>query len=139
MKRMMVAMDGSAPSKRAAQRAAEMAPKLGLALSLVYVMDERTLLREWEIGGDEQEMHDFHRQQAREALERFSEAPELRGAERVCLFGTPAEALAEAAKADDVEMIVLGSRGRTLLSGMLIGSVAHRLIHLCQKPILIVH
>jgi nucleotide-binding universal stress UspA family protein len=38
MKRILVAVDGSEPSRRAAQRAAEMAQRLGLGLLLVHVL-----------------------------------------------------------------------------------------------------
>ncbi len=138
MKRILVAVDGSDPSKRAAMRAAEMAPRLGLGLTLAHVMPERSYFAEWQIGGDETELHRLHEQEGRALLHRIaSTLPVV--SDQVCLQGTPAEAIAAAAQADEVELVAVGSRGRTLIGGVLIGSVAHRLVHICAKPILIVH
>jgi nucleotide-binding universal stress UspA family protein len=55
------------------------------------------------------------------------------------LSGPAAEVLAEAAKADDVELVTVGSRGRTLVGSILLGGTSHRLVHICKKPVLIVH
>src|SRR5438067_2181241 len=55
------------------------------------------------------------------------------------LSGSAAEVLAEAAKADDVELVTVGSRGRTLVGSILLGGTSHRLVHICKKPVLIVH
>ena len=138
MKKILVAVDGSDPSKRAAQRAADMAPRLGLGLTLVNVMPERAYFAEWQIGGDEAEIHRLREQDSRTLLEKIAATLPV-PAEIACLQGTPAEAIAKAASADDIELVVIGSRGRTLIGGVLIGSVAHRLVHISAKPILIVH
>ena len=138
MKRILVAVDGSEPSKRAAARAAEMAPRLGLGVTLAHVMPDRSYFAEWQIGGDENELHRLREQEAKALLQRMAAGLPV-PAEQLALQGTPAEAIAAAAKADDVELVAVGSRGRTLIGGVLIGSVAHRLVHICGKPILIVH
>lgn len=138
MKKILVAVDGSDPSRRAAARAAEMAPRLGLTLTLAHVAPEKSYFAEWEIGGDEGELHRLREQESRALLQRVAAGLPI-PAELVSLQGTPAEAIAAAAKSDDVEFVAVGSRGRTLIGGVLIGSVAHRLVHICVKPILIVH
>jgi nucleotide-binding universal stress UspA family protein len=53
------------------------------------------------------------------------------------LSGPPAETLAEAAA--EVDLVVAGSRGQGAVARALLGSVSDRLVHLCPKPILIVH
>ncbi len=140
MKRILVAVDGSAPSIRAAQRAAAMASPLGLSVTLMHVMLDHSYFGEWKIGGDETELHRAREEEAQALLAKVA-AESLPGAEvdKRVVIGTPAEAIAKAARAPDVELIVVGSRGRTLIGGVLIGSVAHRLVHICDKPILIVH
>jgi nucleotide-binding universal stress UspA family protein len=138
MKRMLVAIDGSEPSRRAARRAAEMAPKLGLSLSFIHVVPSHAILNEWQVGGDEREMRELRRQDGLSMLSRVAREvgvePEL-----ICVEGTPAEAIDHVARHDDVEVLAVGSRGRTLIGGILIGSVAHRLVHICRKAILVVH
>lgn len=51
--------------------------------------------------------------------------------------GSPAEELARRAERDDVEMVVIGSRGRRVVARLLLGSVADRLAHISPKPVLI--
>ena len=38
----------------------------------------------------------------------------------------------------DVGVIVMGSRGRSDLTGFILGSTAHKVIHLTDRPVLIV-
>jgi nucleotide-binding universal stress UspA family protein len=47
------------------------------------------------------------------------------------------EVMAQAAE-EHSDVIVLGSRGLTDLSGLLVGSVAHRVLHLSSVPVLVV-
>ena len=42
------------------------------------------------------------------------------------------------AQSGDVEMVVVGHRGRGAIKRMLLGSVADRLVQICPKPGLIV-
>lgn len=50
----------------------------------------------------------------------------------------PAGAILEQARDLDAGMIVLGSRGRSPLSGLLLGSVAHKVIQLATCPVLVI-
>lgn len=42
------------------------------------------------------------------------------------------------ADTEKCEMIIMGSRGRTNLEGLIVGSVTHRVLHLAKCPILVV-
>ena len=55
------------------------------------------------------------------------------------LFGAPAECIAEEATAPDVGLVVVGSRGHGAVARMFLGSVSDRLVHICSKPVLVVH
>lgn len=50
----------------------------------------------------------------------------------------PARAILEHARDLDATMIVLGSRGLSALGGLLLGSVAHKIIQLATCPVLVV-
>jgi nucleotide-binding universal stress UspA family protein len=138
MKRIVVAIDGSDPSVRAARRAAELARKLEMGLTFVHVVPSHAILNEWQVGGTERDLRELRCKEGLGMLSRVAKEvgvePQLQ-----CVEGTPAEAIEKLSHAEDVEMLVVGSRGRTLLGGMLIGSVAHRLVHLSRKAILVVH
>ena len=53
------------------------------------------------------------------------------------LYGHAAREIVEDAKARDVGAIIMGSRGRSDL-GLVLGSTAHKVIHLTDRPVLIV-
>lgn len=52
--------------------------------------------------------------------------------------GLAAHAIAEAAKADGADLIVVGTRGHTRLGGLLVGSVTQRLLQVAPCPVLAV-
>ena len=54
------------------------------------------------------------------------------------LFGYAARSIVDDAKEHDVDVIVMGSRGRGDLAGLILGSTAHKVIHLADRPVLIV-
>ena len=54
------------------------------------------------------------------------------------LFGYAARNIVDDAKEHDVDVIVMGSRGRGDLAGLIVGSTAHKVIHLADRPVLIV-
>jgi nucleotide-binding universal stress UspA family protein len=50
----------------------------------------------------------------------------------------PADLIADAAKENDADVIVVGTRGHGRVAGMLLGSVTQRLLHLTPCPVLAV-
>ena len=54
------------------------------------------------------------------------------------LFGYAARNIVDDAKEHDVDVIVMDSRGRGDLAGLILGSTAHKVIHLADRPVLIV-
>jgi nucleotide-binding universal stress UspA family protein len=52
--------------------------------------------------------------------------------------GRPSDGLVEIADQVDARMIVVGSYGEKPLKGALIGSTAHKLLHLSERPVLVV-
>lgn len=61
-----------------------------------------------------------------------------------CLFtrhihvGQPAEVIVRQAEVLDCSLIVIGSHGRSGLPGLLLGSVAQRVLQLSKRPVLVV-
>ena len=57
---------------------------------------------------------------------------------RTTLFGYAAREIVDDAIEHDADLIVMGSRGRSNLVGFILGSTAHKVIHLTDRPVLIV-
>jgi nucleotide-binding universal stress UspA family protein len=53
-------------------------------------------------------------------------------------FGHAAKEIIADAKLHDVGVIVMGSRGRGDTTGLVLGSTAHKVIHLSDRPVLVV-
>jgi nucleotide-binding universal stress UspA family protein len=140
MRRILVAVDGSAPASRGARLAADVAVRFGARMTLAYVVP-RLLLPPDVYGLTVEELEREKRALGERVLHEALGALGDAGVEvdTALLSGAPAETLAEAAAAEDVDLVVAGSRGQGAVSRVLLGSVSDRLAHLCPKPILIVH
>jgi nucleotide-binding universal stress UspA family protein len=57
---------------------------------------------------------------------------------RDTVFGYAAREIIEDARELDADVIVMGSRGRGDLAGLVLGSTAHKVIHLADRPVLVV-
>jgi nucleotide-binding universal stress UspA family protein len=57
---------------------------------------------------------------------------------RTIRLGGPAHEIANVAAAVDAELIVVGTRGRSPVSEVLLGSVPIRLLHITHRPVLVV-
>jgi nucleotide-binding universal stress UspA family protein len=60
------------------------------------------------------------------------------GEVRNTVFGYAAREIINDAEELNADVIVMGSRGRGDLAGLLLGSTAHKVIHLSSRPVLIV-
>lgn len=140
MKRILVAVDGSEPSSRGARLAADIAVRFGARITLAHVVP-RLLLPPDVYGLTTAEVEREKRAHGEAVLHDALTALGGAGVEvdTLVLSGAPAETLADAAAAPDVDLVVAGSRGQGAVARVLLGSVSDRLAHLCPKPILIVH
>lgn len=139
MKRILVGVDGSEASVKAAQLAAEIAIRFGARVTLAYVVPRLLLPPDaygLTVADVEQEHRVFGEKLLAHALTRLGESGVQ--VDTVVLTGPPAEGLAESAQATDVDLVVVGSRGRGAVARMLLGSVTDRLVHICPKPVLVV-
>jgi nucleotide-binding universal stress UspA family protein len=140
MRRILVAIDGSDSALKATRMAADIAQRFGSRLTLVYVVPR--LLLPPDVYG--LTVADVEREQRAHGETLVSEAIAKLGEPGVnvdtqILTGPPAESIAEAAQAADVDLVVVGSRGRGAAARVLLGSTSTRLVHISPKPILVVH
>lgn len=130
------ASDGSDHANRALDLARGLAEASSAKLIAVHVK-EITVGR----GGgypvlvDEEEIERQIESQAKELKEAGLDATyDQRGT----TMGGAAHAIADAATETGADLIVVGTRGQGPLSGLLLGSVTHRLLHVAPCPVLAV-
>ncbi len=140
MKRILVAVDGSESSLKAARMAADVAVRFGAKLTLCHVVP-KLLLPPDVYGLTIAEVEKEHRAYADRLLEAAVASLDEPGLEisTVVLYGSPAEAIAEEGAASEVGLVVVGSRGHGAVARMFLGSVSDRLVHISSKPVLVVH
>ena len=135
--RILVAVDHSEMSDRAVLAARDLAV---LSKGEVWVLH----LREREMGFKtgvltiDETTQDANAQVAA-SVEVLTEAGiKAHGEVRNTIFGLAAREIVNDAMEVDADVIVMGSRGRSDLAGLLLGSTAHKVIHLSDRAVLVV-
>jgi nucleotide-binding universal stress UspA family protein len=134
----LAATDFSAPSRRAADRAARLAHETGAQLTLMHVVSGRKLdeLRQW-LGAS----HTAELQLIIDAEERLqSLADELATARHVTVQThlSTGPVLDEIILQAHAELLVLGARGAGFLRRLVLGTTSERLLRRSTRPLLVV-
>ena len=134
---LVVAVDGSLEAQRAIDAAARLARATGAAVSLVHVGPQPETLQ---VAGEHDGFSRAYAGYADAMLRRLAQSPSLAGltvTTRV-LEGDPATCIAAHAREASADLVVSGSRGLNAVTRLLVGSVSTRLLHLCDRPVMIV-
>lgn len=141
IERILVATDFSAGATAAAEVAARLARQLGAAVDVVTVINTAPLAEAYgDVGYRSQRMEEITLG-ARAEAERFA-ATHFSGVAHVSLHVRDGNAyleIVQAAQDYGSDMIIVGTRGRTGLAHLLIGSVAERVVRGSPVPVLTVH
>jgi len=134
--RLLVAVDHSEASARVLAAAKDLA---SLSKGKVWVLH----LREKEViaqMGDVPSESDAEADQAiRDGVDMLRQAGiDAEGEVRQTTFGHAAREIVADAKEHDAGVIIMGSRGRGDFAGALLGSTAHKVIHLTDRPVMVV-
>lgn len=70
--------------------------------------------------------------------EQISRNKNVQGIVRVSAMGDPAHEILNQTEKSNIDLIVMGTRGLSNISGLVLGSVSHKIIHLAQCPCLTV-
>jgi nucleotide-binding universal stress UspA family protein len=131
--------DFSEYSKQAIASALEWAKKFGAKLSILHVIE----LPPYPVEGyvppnlSATFLDDLERQAAADLAQLVPEA-EATNVEvaRVIAVGTPYRKIIETAEAEQVDLIVMATAGRTGLSHLVMGSIAERVVRTASCPVL---
>ena len=138
--KVLVPVDGSPASLRAVDFAIEMATQNpGSSLVLLNVQN----IGATELSGAVMESDDWQETASQAAAKALKEAIgklEAAGAVFKTLVrgGQAAETVAQVAREEDIQHIVMGTRGLGRIQGLLLGSVTTKVIHLAQVPITLI-
>jgi len=145
-KSILVPVDGSAHSQRAIELATDLAEKYGAKLEFVHVgvMHEvpPELQRIAEIEGvaDRPEStFEFVERRIVATAEEYAQNHGAKSVQTTVVVGDPASEIVRTAKDRGADMIVMGCRGRGHLTGLLLGSVSHKVVSLAPCTCVTVH
>ncbi|HJL17340.1 MAG TPA: universal stress protein [Sandaracinaceae bacterium LLY-WYZ-13_1] len=139
MKRILVAVDGSDGSNRAARFAADLAQGTGAALELLHVYDAPTAVHLGLRALSKEELGEKGEGIAHGSISAAEKAIGGRvAAEHHLTFGHPDKEIVTRAEEIDADLIVLGSRGLRDLEGILLGSVSRKVLARSKRPVTVV-
>jgi nucleotide-binding universal stress UspA family protein len=135
MSTIVVGYDSSDCGKRALDRGVELAKSLGDEVVVVFGYAPPGI---WggEIADHEEAIEELGERLTAEARERA--AAQGIEAEVAMVAKRGVEALVEVADEREARMIVVGSHGEAPLKGALLGSTPNRLLHISNRPVLVV-
>jgi nucleotide-binding universal stress UspA family protein len=143
-KKILVATDGSEHAKHAITYAVESALKWNAELIVISVIPRLSPMvynDEYNIqylSQLEESMRESHQKLLSETTTKLKvEHPNLK-IKDILKEGRPALKIIEVAREEDVDLIVMGSRGLGGVTGTILGSTSQSVVHSCTKPILIV-
>lgn len=136
--KILLGVDGSDHSKRAAEASGELARLTDGEVQVVHIV-EYTLY-----GARGGALPAEHMPESTAVVDEVVKALDDKGVKASgnlewAPAGRVANALIEDAKLREADLIVIGSRGLGDFTGLLLGSVSHKLVHLAPCPVLVVH
>jgi nucleotide-binding universal stress UspA family protein len=136
VKSILVPSDFSAPSDLATDYAIDMAFRYGASIRLLHVIEEPAIYPDGYV-----DLPGLQQHLVNEATNRLAALAAKCETARVdvtsaIVTGRPATVIVEEASARDVDLIVMGTHGRTGLAHLFLGSVAERVVRTASCPVL---
>lgn len=148
--KVLVAIDGSHSSMEAAKQAVELAKKYNAELFALTIINTQpwfyaSTLYGWAPSETMEKVHESDIQRAQTWLDRVKETGEgfdVRSQTKILLVpytqSSTAEALINYAEENNIDLIVIGSRGYSGLKKMLLGSVAQAVLTYSHCAVLVI-
>lgn len=139
--KLLVPVDGSENAMRALRHAVALAKAIpSSSIHVVTAHEEPIVFGEVAVYVSREKVAELQRKQSEGPLSMAVQVLEAAGVahSREILEGSIAHAIARRADELGCDGIVMGTRGMTALGGLLMGSVATRVIHLANVPVTLV-
>ncbi len=146
MKKILVPIDGSPVSQKAAEKAIELAERYNSKLVFIYVVDTRGIYT-YDVGGIISVPFNYPKiteeliQVKTKFLDIFVSSLEVddKNVEKIVLHGEPSDKILSYAKKEKLDLIVMGRRGFSAVKRFFVGSVTQRVISDAPCPVLIIN
>ena len=131
------ATDGSPHADRALEYARELVQHEGGTLHVIHVVEKLVGPR---VAGQNASMNapEMEAKAKRQAHEMSDQGIDVKVHIRIGRAGEIAHVISEIAAESDADVIVVGTRGHSAVVSAVIGSVAQRLLHVAERPVLAV-
>lgn len=136
--RILLPVDGSRGAVAAATHAIELALETNAALHVLHVIDVAHFSGEF----DSSHVYDAFERIGQEAVDDVIERAEQAGVtsiESTIVNGRPGRSIAEYATEQDIDLIVMGTHGRSGIDHYLLGSVAEAVARIADPPVLTIN
>lgn len=133
----LVPTDGSGAANVAADHGVALAGATDAAMHVVHVVDLTAVPGEFRSSEVLNALEEAGQQAVDDVIDRTEDAG-LRSVEASVLSGTPARAILDYADERDIDLIVMGTHGRTGLERYLLGSVTEKIVRVADVPVLTV-
>lgn len=137
--KILVPSDGSDCAHRAADAALALADQYDATVHALSVVDTKTLPAAPGMGARLPAIIDTLEQERRDDVESIRERARDRGldCETTVLKSAPEAAIREYVDNYDIDLVTMGTHGRSGLDRFLFGSVAERTVRICPAPVLV--
>jgi len=134
--RLLVAVDHSEASARVLAAARDLASLSKGKVWVLHLLEKEVIAQMGDVPSESDAEAD---EAVKEGVDLLRQAGiEAVGEVRPTTFGHAAREIVADAKEHDAGVIIMGSRGRGDFAGALLGSTAHKVIHLADRPVMVI-
>lgn len=141
LKRILVATDFSKHSQVALQYAAAFAKAFSAEVLLCHVLEKPDFISQLPPVAEDYfppNLSQIQEQHARVQCEQALATTGLSNARVLLPHGNPTTEVVQAGKKENVDLIIVGTHGRTAITHLLLGSVAEKIVRSAECPVLTV-
>jgi nucleotide-binding universal stress UspA family protein len=135
----VIATDGSENTKKAISCGIEIAKLSGATVHALHVIDTHSTISEnWTAG--KETIYEIMKNDGEKAVSKVKRIGEASGVEvrEVVLDGYPSKEIIDFAENNNIDLIIMGTLGKTGFERFLIGSVAEKVVENSKVPVMVV-
>ena len=136
--KILIAVDSSEYSMKAAKKGLELAHQLGVKAALIFVVDKSKAMGNIDAGITHEQALIVLKKEAEQTMDELAEMYNGNELMKFMPEGNPEEDILKTAENWKADLLVLGTHGRTGLKHLFMGSVAERVLRHSNIPVMVV-